>query len=59
MTCLACHRPALARPSAHGLCVGCAFLFLLGPCASVGEFLLLRSSHAPRNSVEYAAREEA
>jgi hypothetical protein len=56
---MTCHRPALARPSANGLCVGCALLFLLGPCSSVGEFLLLRSSHAPRNRVECAAREEA
>jgi hypothetical protein len=57
--CLACHRHALATPSAHGLCVGCAFLYMLGPYASVSEFMLLRSSHAPRNHVECNAREEA
>jgi hypothetical protein len=57
MTCPACHRPALAVPSAHSLCVGCAFLYLLGPCTSTEEFIL-RRSHAPRNRVE-CAREEA
>jgi hypothetical protein len=42
MTCRACHRPALAVPSAHSLCVGCAFLYLLGPCTSTEEFILAR-----------------
>lgn len=58
MSCRACHRLALARPSAHGLCIGCALLYLLGPCVNVEQFVLLRSSHAARNHVE-CAREEA
>lgn len=58
MTCRACRRPALERKSAHGLCLGHALLYLLGPCTTVEEFILL-SSHAPRNGVECSAREEA
>lgn len=40
MTCRTCPRPALARPSAHGLCVGCALLFQFGPWTSVEKFVL-------------------
>lgn len=58
MICRACNLPALQRKSAHGLCLGHALLYLLGPCTTVEEFILL-SSHAPRNHVECDAREEA
>jgi hypothetical protein len=58
MTCRACALPALKHRSAHGLCVGHAFLYLLGPSTTVEEFIL-RSSHAPRIHVECGAREEA
>lgn len=58
MTCRTCCRPALARPSAHGLCVGCALLFLLRPRVDVEQFVLLMSSHGPRIGVE-SKREEA
>jgi hypothetical protein len=57
MTCRACHLPALERKSAHGLCLGHALMYLLGPCQSVEEFIL-RSSHEPRSRVE-CRREEA
>lgn len=57
-TCRACHLPALERKSAHGLCLGHALLYLLGPCTTVEEFIL-RSSHAPRTRVECGAREGA
>lgn len=57
MICRACHLLALRRPSAHGLCLGHALLYLLGPYASVEDFIL-RGSHTPRNRVE-CKREEA
>lgn len=57
MICRACHHPALQRKSAHGLCLGHALLYLLGPWGTVEEFIL-RGSHAPRNHVE-CPREEA
>lgn len=57
MTCRACHLQALERKSAHGLCLGHALLYLLGPWLTVEEFIL-RGSHAPRNRVE-CKREEA
>lgn len=56
MTCRACTRPTFQRPGARGLCIGHAFLFLLGPCATVADFIL--RSHATRTGVE-CAREEA
>lgn len=55
--CRTCTKPALQRKSAHGLCLGHALLYLLGPHTTVDEFVLL-SSHAPRNRVEFP-REEA
>jgi len=59
MICRACTTPALQRKSAHGLCLGHALLYLLGPCTTVEEFILTRTSHAPRNHVECIAWEEA
>lgn len=42
MMCRACERPAIRRESAHELCLGHAFLFLLGPYETVEEFILAR-----------------
>jgi hypothetical protein len=58
MNCRACHLPALGRKSSHGMCLGHALLYLLGPCTTVEQFILMRPSHAPRNHVE-CPREEA
>lgn len=44
MTCRACRRHAHPRKSTHGLCIGHALMFLLGPYASVEEFILRRCS---------------
>lgn len=59
MTCRACHIPAMERPSAKGLCLGHALLYAYGPWNTVEEFIIARTSHAPRNHVECNAREEA
>lgn len=59
MICRACHHPALQRKSAHGLCLGHAFLYLLGPCTSVEEFCLAHatSRRAARQSRNTASEE--
>jgi hypothetical protein len=59
MTCRACHLQAVERKSANGLCLGHALLYLLGPWSTVEQFILTRTSHAPRPRVECGAREEA
>jgi hypothetical protein len=40
--CRCCERPAHESRSARGLCLGHALIFLLGPCATVEEYLLTR-----------------
>lgn len=42
MTCRVCEEPAFRSKSARGLCLGHAFLFLLGPWETVEEFILKR-----------------
>jgi hypothetical protein len=44
MICRACSRPALRRASAHGLCMGCALLFQLGPWVTVEAFVNRRKN---------------